>query len=113
MSANTCPSYSWCREDHNCRTSDPNLHISNNEREAGFGVIREEILVDYGIPKMCITENIGWEVPVVQVPALLQKMRAEIDRIEAAALVFMAETHPLVRRTEPGEPDQHGIGGGL
>lgn len=113
MSVNTCPSYSWCQEDHERSTSCADFHMIHTTRAAGVGVLREEFIIDMGVAKISINEMVDWEIPVVQAPALIRDLRAELDRIEAAALAFMAATHPLVRHTEPGEPDQHGIGGGL
>ncbi|WP_217133818.1 hypothetical protein [Leucobacter chinensis] len=104
MTTNNCPEYTWCQEDHEKSLSCPDFHMIRTTRAPGLGVLREEFIIDEGVAKVSLHEMVDWEIPIVQAPALIRDLRAELDRIEAASLEFMAATHPLVRRTEPGAP---------
>lgn len=113
MSANTCPERSWCEEDHTNPRGCPNFHMKHDRRKTGVAVLRHDLVLDEGSPSIDICESIDWSIPLAQMPAFIQNMRAELDKIEAAAVGFMVTMNPLVRHTEPGEPDLAGRGGGL
>lgn len=113
MTTNLCPERSWCDADHTNDEGVTGFHMRHDRREPGIATLRHDLVLDQGVASIAINDHIDWIIPLLQAPSFIQNMRAELDKIEAAAIEFMMTMHPLARNTEPGEPDLAGRGGEL
>lgn len=81
-SASTCPSFSWCTEDHSAPHTDMSFHIAADQREPAPGVLRTDIVRDGDVLTVEVCDTLDWRVPMQEAPQLVAALRKEADRIE-------------------------------